>query len=179
MPPQRAAGPAGGLIGGSLPPSVVEVQGGEPLAEADAGASPSGDASLLLVSSGAGDLSLVARTAAGQQQGQGGAADATLLSPPVFPLRPAPPLQGVRQLHLAAAFQWSASPAAGPQAGDADGSGGSSGGVDVCCVLWAPRPRSERQPSRAEVYAVRLAAQLGGPAGPTLAVREVQLLKVR
>lgn len=172
LPALRAGAPAGGLMGGALPASVVEVQGADAAADGDAAAGPSGDAGLLLVSSGAGDLSLVARPTAAQQQGQGGAAaPAAVLSPPLWPLRPAPPLQGARSLHLAAAFRWS-----GGTASSSSGGGGGSE-LDICCVAWAARPRAERQPSRAEVYAIRLAAQLG-PA-PALAVQEVQLLKAR
>lgn len=157
--------PAGGLTGGGLPPSVVEVQSAAPAP--DAPTSSISASSLLLVSGGHGDVSLVVRPAATQQQPvTAGTAAATATAPPVFPLRLAPPLQGVRPVHLAAAFQL-------PQ-------GMGSDVIGVCCILWAARPRSERQPSRCEVYAVQLVAELPpAPAlPPALHVRAVQLLKV-
>jgi len=146
--------------------------------------------SLLLLSSGGGDVALVASPAAGQQQQpQQQAADSgsAAVSPAVFPLRPAPPLQGVRPVHLAAAFvlppaaalhaasseQQGQQPAAG-----AAGEAPASPLLAICCILWAVRPHSSRQNSRCEVYAVRFAAA-AGPAQPTLAVQAVQLLKVR
>lgn len=150
--------PAGGLTSGSLPPSVVEVQtagvaGGDEDADSTSG-------SLLLLSSGQGDLSLVARPAAGAQ---GTAA----LSTPVFPLRPPPPLQGARPVHLLAAFLLPCSQATGSDA---------AGTSTICCILWTPRPRSDGQPSRCEVHAVQLAAQLAPPL--RLHVEAVQLLRV-
>lgn len=157
LPAAQQDAPAGGLTTGGLPPSVVEVQAAGSSCDASTSCS-----SLLLLSSGHGDVMLAVRRADGDPAAAGPCA----LSAPAFPLRPAPPLRGVRPVHLAAAFLLPTSFAVDPPAA-----------ADVCCILWAPRPRSERQPSRCEVYAVRLAAEAG--ATPRLAVREVQLLKVR
>lgn len=176
LPTAQQEAPPCGLTAGSLPPSVVEVQA--------AGTSGSSRAGLLLVSSGRGDVSLIVRPASGDAEPP--AAAGAALSAPAWPLRPLPPLQGVRPVHLAAAFEL-------PQrAAPAAAAGESSSGEDnisnqqqqaqhslqLCCILWAGRPRSERQPSRCEVFAVRLAATLGSPE-PALTVVDVQLLKVR
>jgi hypothetical protein len=150
---------ASSLTSGSLPPSVVEVQQAQP---------PSGPAQLLLVSSGHGDVSVIVQAATESQQPMAiTTAAAAALSAPIFPLRPAPPLQGIRPMHLLAAFQLPSASAAGA----------AEQAADIFCILWAPRPRSERQPSRCEVYAVRLAALLA----PVLALQvvDVQLLKAR
>ena len=159
VPPQEA--PAGSLAGGALPPSVVEVQS----------AVAPGDVadSLLLVSSGHGDVSLVAPHLAGQGEA---AVDkgAGALSRPVFPLRPAPPLLGARPLHLAAAFVLP------PEAYGATSGSPGSGEAQLCAILWAARQRSGRHPSCCEVYAVHLAAAVH-PA-PALRLLSVQLLKV-
>lgn len=96
---------------------------------------------------------------------------ASALSPPVFPLRPAPPLLGARPLHLASAFVLP------PEACSAASSGSvGSGEAQLCAILWAARQRSGRHPSCCEVYAVHLAAAVH-PA-PALRVLSVQLLKV-
>ncbi|KAL4420811.1 hypothetical protein ABPG75_010467 [Micractinium tetrahymenae] len=164
----------GGLTAGSLPPSVVEVQ---------TTSSPNNShGSLLLVSNGRGDVSLAVRPAAGHSKQPAGA----VLSAPVQPLRPPPPLQGVRPVHLAAAYvlpQQPAPTAAGGASSSSvyDDSGQqqqqAGGPLQLCCILWAGRPRSERQPSRCEVYAVHLAAAPATPE-PALQVLGVQLLKV-
>lgn len=176
LPAAQQETPPAGLTAGSLPASVVEVQ--------TAGSLDSSTGGLLLVSSGRGDVSLAVRPAPGHAEPP--AAAGVLLSVPAWPLRPPPPLQGVRPLHLAAAFvlpQQLASAAAGGQiiSGSNDGGGQQQQAprsLELCCILWAGRPRSEQQPSRCEVYAVRLAAALGG-AEPSLQVAAVQLLKVR
>ena len=171
VPQVHAELPAGGPTSGSLPPSVVEVQ--TAAAPEAAAAAPS----MLLLSSGHGDVSLVVRPPADNTQAGGGAASPTL-APPAFPLRPVPPLQGVRPVHLAAAFVLP--PAAeGEGAGAAGAAAAAAAGAaafDMCVLFWAARPHGERRPSRCEVYAARLAAQLG-PA-PSLAVLSVQLLRV-
>ncbi|PSC70698.1 hypothetical protein C2E20_5843 [Micractinium conductrix] len=148
----------GGLSTSQLPPSAVEVQ---------AAGGPTG---LMLVSAGRGDVALaLAQPRPGQQP----PAAAAALSAAAWPLRPAPPLQGVRPVHLAAAFVMppQATGGAAPSGSDQQ-----QATADVCCIMWAPRPRSQRQASRCEVYAMRLAATLAPH--PALAVRSVQLLKV-
>ncbi len=176
LPTAQQEGPPYGLTAGSLPPSVVEVQA--------AGSSGSSRASLLLVSSGRGDVSLVVRPASGDAEPP--AAAGAVLSAPAWPLRPLPPLQGVRPVHMAAAFELPQH--AAPAAAGGEGSSGDDDisdqqqqaqhSLELCCILWAGRPRSERQPSCCEVFAVRLAATLGSPE-PALTVVDVQLLKVR
>jgi hypothetical protein len=143
----------GGLTAASLPASVAEVQTAPRGSDAQTSRQ-------LLVSSGHGDITLVRWPLPGQQQPGDVAA-----SVPVFPLRPAPPLQGVRPLHLLASYQL-------PRAAQPEGS------ADICCILWAPRPRSQRQASRCEVYAVRLAACLAPSGPPALQVAAVQPLRV-
>ena len=194
--------PPGGLATGNLPPSVVEVQqqqrqrqqqqqmaaAGAAVAASDSGEGPavssssSSSSSLLLVSSGWGDLSLVSRPCVPTTTTTTAAAAATLLSAPVLPLRPAPPLQGARPVHLAAAFELPG----GFGGGDSDDDGVRLGEQQqqqqqagrrrrqICCILWAARPRSGRQASRCEVYAVRLALLPSA----SLEVLQVQLLKV-
>lgn len=158
----------GSTTAGNLPPSVVEVQ--VAAAHSDAAAASSGDARLLLMSGGDGGVTLVVRPSADQQKGAA-VPPYVRTSAAVLPLRPAPPLQGVRPVHLAAAFRLP------PTAADAgQETEGILAGFDMCCILWAARPRCGRRPSRCEVYAVRLSAQLG--LGAALEVREVQLLKV-
>lgn len=165
MPPADA--PAGGLAGGALPPSVVEMQAAAAAAAGDTAGS------LLLVSGGHGDVSLVAPLPNGQQGETALAAAGTALSPPVFPLRPPAPLLGARPLHLAAAFVL---PLEAAHAAAAAPGSPSSGEVQLCAILWAARQRSGRHPSCCEVYAVHLAAAVH-PA-PALHVLGVQLLKV-
>lgn len=87
-------------------------------------------------------------------------------------------------MHLAAAYALprQLSPAAaGLQGGEDDDAAQqqqAQSQLELCCILWAGRPRSERQPSRCEVHAVHLAATFGGP-HPELQVLGAQLLKVR
>ena len=164
VPPADA--PAGGLAGGALPPSVVEVQTATAAAGDAAG-------SLLLVSGGHGDVSLIAPLLSGQQGEATAPVAGTVLSPPIFPLRPAAPLLGARPLHLAAAFVL---PLDAADAAAAAPGSPSSGEVQLCAILWAARQRSGRHPSCCEVYAVHLAAAVH-PA-PALRVLGVQLLKV-
>jgi hypothetical protein len=185
LPQLQPEAAAGSLNAGALPPSVVEVQ----TAALDAGGAAT--SSLLLVSGGHGDVSLVRRQPAGQQQQQHqqnpSAAAAAALAPPAFPLRPPPPLQGVRPVHLVAAFQLPpppSSPSSSPGASSASAAteaaaaAAAAAAAGICCIMWAGRPRSERQASRCEVYAVRLVAA-GAEAGAALQVQGVQLLKVR
>lgn len=77
--------PEAALVEPALPPSVAEVltADGKPPAA-------------LLVSSGRGDLQLLSREAGG---------GAAVMSAAVHPLRPPAPLQGVRPIHLEAAWQ--------------------------------------------------------------------------
>ena len=121
----------------ALLPTVVEVEGGpDP-------ASPS-----LLVSSGAGELSLWRLPS--------GAAPAECLAPPAAPLRPAPPLRGVRPLQLCAA------------AYDAHGR--------IVAVVYAVRGSSAAVPACCEIYCLTLELPRA-PDADALAVAEVQFLQ--
>jgi hypothetical protein len=85
----------------------------------------------------------------------------------------------VRPVHLVAAFQLPSpsSPSGGPGVSSASAATeAAAAAAGICCIMWAGRPRSERQASRCEVYAVRLSA---AGAGAALQVQDVQLLKVR
>lgn len=108
---------------------------------------------MLLASTGHGDLVVV-------QEAPGGGMSQTQ---PILPLRPAPPLQGVRPFQLLAACQLSCG--------------------DVLAIAWAVRQRADSKPAVCEVFALTLVPPPGqGTAGSAwsgqpFGVGEVQLLQ--
>lgn len=128
---------ATGLVSSKLYPSVAEI------VSAATDTSTASAAPQLLVSSGAGDLRLVTQQLDAEP----------VISDAVFPLRPTPPLQGVRPLHLEAAFTTP------------------TGAVVAVC--WAVGRVSEGgKPAVCQVYAVTLQPLL-----LQLQVVNIQLLK--
>ncbi|KAJ9505203.1 hypothetical protein QJQ45_027457 [Haematococcus lacustris] len=119
------------------PPAwVAPPPGSTPCRPDDSPRLPGDDTYDVLLSLGCGDLRLIR-----VQQGQLLWATAAL-----HPLRPPPPLAGVRALKLETAF-WSPT-------------------GELCCVVWAVGSKSSTQPAACQVYLITLACVPATPAAP-------------
>ncbi|KAJ9510463.1 hypothetical protein QJQ45_015923 [Haematococcus lacustris] len=119
------------------PPAwVAPPPGSTPCRPDDSPRLPGDDTYDVLLSLGCGDLRLIR-----VQQGQ-----LLWVTAALHPLRPPPPLAGVRALKLETAF-WSPT-------------------GELCCVVWAVGSKSSTQPAACQVYLITLACVPATPAAP-------------